>query len=92
MSMNKEIAEQIVLKIKRTMDPSWSLTREAEGFILDQPKNSGPLTNSELWTETWRVAQAVKFEKFLSIEKNGTDGYLILSRDDDENWFQILIE
>jgi hypothetical protein len=91
MPMNKDIADQVLGQIKRAMKPGWSLTTEAEGFVLDQPKDTHQLANSELWTETWRIARVVKFDKFLSIEKNSTAGYLILSRDSRDNWFQILV-
>lgn len=92
MPMNKDVADKVSLQIKRTMRPGWSLTAEAEGFVLDQPKNSAQLTSNQLWMEAWRIARVVKFDKFLSLQQKGTAGFLILSRDSNENWFQILIE
>jgi hypothetical protein len=91
MPMNEVVKNELLSKIKNVMKSDWSLTVEPEGFILTQPKNTTRLSKNELWSETWRVARMVKLDKFLSIEEE-TAGYLVLSRDDEDNWFQMLVE
>jgi hypothetical protein len=84
---------EIKTKIVQVLLPDWRLREEQFGFLVTPPKNTTEIElPRKLSDEAWRLARAVSFKKFTSIEKTREGAYLIYSKDGADTWIQILLD
>jgi hypothetical protein len=93
MQMPTLVASEIKNKLATALSSNWRLSEEQFGFLVTTPKGStGPELKNKLRDEAWRLARALGYKNFTSIEKTPEGAYLIYSKNAPDTWFQILVD
>jgi hypothetical protein len=92
-SQSVELMQNIAELLTEKLLPNWGCVTEEFGSLVYplSASTQKELANA-LKDEAWRLAHAMCYEKFVSVEQTPTGGYLIYSVDDSEKWFQILVD
>ena len=89
--MTPEIAQAIAIELNFTLKPNWTVVETPQRFEVTAAAadRGAPDFAGQLRQEVWRIAHFIAYAHFVSIESDGHGGYLLTSRMDTGDGFEV---